>query len=153
MQFICDAPGQKSWFRIETENEAIFEAEAMKVSIDAPFRIERDAAVQSYRPQARLRAIERDIGLGAHVLRTMPIYLTLRDREGTALANAVLPAKDDLQEDHHAVVIGPGHADPFASQAEAIHALELHYGVSLQTKRFAVEEEDVLIWPTCQILP
>ena len=152
MQFICDAPGRKSWFRIETESEAIFEAEAMRVSIDAPFRIEREAAVKSYRPQSRLRAIERDIGLSAHVLRTMPIYLTLRDLEGTALANAVLPADGDCEEDHHAVVIGPGHADPFASQAEAIRALERHYGVRLQTKPIAVEE-DVLIWPSCQIFP
>jgi hypothetical protein len=26
MQYVCDAPGDKTWFRIETENEAALDA-------------------------------------------------------------------------------------------------------------------------------
>src|SRR5512142_1083633 len=96
MQFVCDAPNRAVWFRVETEGEAAIESEIMRHAVEKYFRRERDAAVKSYRP-ADGAFIERDIGLNAHVQKTMPLFLTLRDKEGTPLATAMLPpeGKDD----------------------------------------------------------
>jgi len=124
----------------------MLESEVMKVRIDTEFRNERDRATRSYRPHPRLQSIERDIGLNAHVLRVMPIFLTLRDREGTALANAVLPPEDKSRGVDHSVVVGPDYANPFASQSDAIKALEQHYDISLQP-RMLEEQDDYLFWP------
>jgi len=90
MQFICYAPGRRTWFRIETEAEAAAESEAMHHAVEKYFRREHDAAVSSYRPTVTAY-IERDIGLKAHVLRTMPVFLTLREHDGTPIATAMLP--------------------------------------------------------------
>jgi hypothetical protein len=59
-------------------------------TVEKYFRREREKAVQSWRPE-RPNAIERDIGLEARVQREMPLFLTLRDREGNALTTAMLP--------------------------------------------------------------
>src|SRR5712675_2816958 len=85
MQYVCDAPKGKTWFRIETEGEAAHESRLMSHTVEKYFCREREKAVQSWRPE-RPNAIERDIGLEAHVQREMPLFLTLRDREGNALA-------------------------------------------------------------------
>ena len=90
MQYVCDAPNGKAWFRIETEGEAVHESRLMSHTVEKYFRREREKAVQSWRPE-RPNAIERDIGLKAHVEREMPLFLTLRDREGNALTTAMLP--------------------------------------------------------------
>src|SRR6266446_5487163 len=90
MQYVCDAPKGKTWFRIETEGEAAHESRLMSHTVEKYFCREREKAVQSWRPE-RPNAIERDIGLEAHVQREMPLFLTLRDREGNALATAMLP--------------------------------------------------------------
>jgi hypothetical protein len=90
MQYVCDAPMGKTWFRIETEGEAAHESRLMRHTVEKYFCREREKAVQSWRPE-RPNAIERDIGLEAHVQREMPLFLTLRDREGNALATAMLP--------------------------------------------------------------
>ena len=90
MQYVCDAPTGKTWFRIETEGEAAHESRLMRHTVEKYFCREREKAVQSWRPK-RPNAIERDIGLEAHVQREMPLFLTLRDREGNALATAMLP--------------------------------------------------------------
>jgi hypothetical protein len=90
MQYVCDAPKGKTWFRIETEGEAMHESRLMGHTVEKHFRREREKAVQSWRPE-RPNAIERDIGLEAHVQREMPLFLTLRDREGNALTTAMLP--------------------------------------------------------------
>src|SRR6516165_4658945 len=90
MQYVCDAPKGKTWFRIETEGEAAHESRLMSHTVEKYFRRERDKAIQSWRPE-RPNAIERDIGLEAHVQREMPLFLTLRDREGNALTTAMLP--------------------------------------------------------------
>jgi len=90
MQYVCDAPKGKTWFRIETEGEAAHESRLMRHTVEKYFCREREKAVQSWRPE-RPNAIERDIGLEAHVQREMPLFLTLRDREGNALATAMLP--------------------------------------------------------------
>src|SRR5258706_10024942 len=90
MQYVCDAPDGKTWFRIETEGEAAHESRLMSHAVEKYFRRDREKAVQSWRPE-RPNAIERDIGLEAHVQREMPLFLTLRDGEGNALSTAMLP--------------------------------------------------------------
>jgi hypothetical protein len=90
MQYVCDAPNGKAWFRIETEGEAVHESRLMSHAVEKYFRREREKAVQSWRPEWP-NAIERDIGLEAHIQREMPLFLTLRDGEGNALTTAMLP--------------------------------------------------------------
>src|SRR6266850_3803455 len=64
MQYVCDAPMGKTWFRIETEGEAAHESRLMRHTVEKYFCREREKAVQSWRPE-RPNAIERDIGLEA----------------------------------------------------------------------------------------
>ena len=132
MEYVCDAPGKKTWFRIETEGEATMEAEAMRHAVDNHFRHARLQAIAAYRPAATLRLIERDIALGAHVKRAMPQFLTLRDRDGTALATAMLPPAGKDADAYAPTVFGPNRGDAFATEGEAIAALEKHSGVKLQ---------------------
>jgi hypothetical protein len=77
MQYVCDAPDGKIWFRIETEGEAMHASRLMSHTVEKYFRREREKAVQPWR-QERPNAIERDIGLEALVQREMPLFLTLR---------------------------------------------------------------------------
>ncbi len=86
----------------------------MHHSLDHRFRHAREAAARTYRPSPRLRPFERDIGLGAHIARTMPMFLTLRDPEGTPLATALLPQTRDC--DYPPSVVGPDYSDPFAGR-------------------------------------
>lgn len=133
MQYVCDAPGRKTWFRIETEGEAAIETEAMRHGVDNHFRHLAKEAAASYRPDDRLRPIERNIGLKAHVERTMPVFLTLRDREGTALATAMLPPKGTSRAAFDPLIMGPDYSDPKSEHADAIGALEKHFGVDLRS--------------------
>lgn len=135
MQYVCDAPGRKTWFRIETDVEAAAESEMMRHAVEKYFRRERDAAVAKYKP-VTTAFIERDIGLNAHVLRTMPMFVTLRENDGTPLATAMLPpgGKDD-GGDFRIIVVGPANGDPFAAQSDAIEALGKHFGLSLTRER------------------
>ncbi len=87
MRFVCDAAGQKTWFRIETEAEAAQESELMRHAVEKHFRRAHEQASQAYRP---VPFVEQDIGRAAHVRRTMPVFLTLRDGEGNVLATAML---------------------------------------------------------------
>ncbi len=90
MKYVCDAPGEKTWFRIETQAEAAVESDVMRHAVEKFFSQEQEKATQSYQPPSR-SFIEQDIGLSAHVQRAMPLFLTLRDAEGNALATAMLP--------------------------------------------------------------
>jgi len=134
MQYVCDAPNKKTWFRIETEGEAMMEAEAMHHSLDYRFRHAREAAIGSYMPPAQLRPFERNIGLGAHIARTMPLFLTLRDNEGTPLATAMLP--QSACGDYPPSVVGPDYADAYRSEDGAIAALEKHLGRTLRRESY-----------------
>jgi hypothetical protein len=134
MQYICDAPGRRTWFRIETEAEAAAESEEMRHAVEKYFRRERDAAVASYRPTAT-SYIERDIGLKAHVLRTMPLFLTLREHDGTPIATAMLPPNGKEFDDFRMIIVGSSNSDPFATHDEAIQALAKHYGLTLNRER------------------
>ena len=51
MQYVCDAPNGKAWFRIETEGEAVHESRLMSHTVEKYFRREREKAVQSWRPE------------------------------------------------------------------------------------------------------
>ena len=134
MQFICDAPGRRTWFRIETEAEAAAESETMHHAVEKYFRRESDAAISSYRPTAT-SYIERDIGLKAHILRTMPLFLTLREHDGTPIATAMLPPNGKEFDDFRMIIVGPSNGDPFATHDEAMQALATHYGLTLNRER------------------
>lgn len=130
MQYVCDAPGRKTWFRIETEGEAATESEVMKHAVEKYFRREHEKAVQSYQPTSTA-FIERDIGLKAHVQRAMPWFLTLRDNEGNALATAMLPAGGKDDGAFRIIIVGPNNGDPYVAHDEAIAALGKHLGLTL----------------------
>ncbi|HTP76552.1 MAG TPA: hypothetical protein VMJ73_06185 [Rhizomicrobium sp.] len=134
MQFICEAPGRRTWFRIETEAEAAAEAEEMRHAVEKYFRRERDAAAKTYQP-AVTSYIERDIGLKAHILRSMPLFLTLRENDGTPLATAMLPPQGKACDDFRMIIVGPSNADPFGAHDTSIQALARHFGLVLDRER------------------
>ncbi|MGZ5940234.1 MAG: hypothetical protein ACXWLD_09465 [Rhizomicrobium sp.] len=134
MQFICDAPDRRTWFRIETEAEAAAESETMHHAVEKYFRREREAAEKSYRPTVT-SYIERDIELKAHILRTMPLFLTLRAHDGTPLATAMLPPEGKAFDDFRMIIVGPANADPFARHDESIQALAKFFGLTLNRER------------------
>jgi hypothetical protein len=134
MQYICDAPDGKTWFRLETEGEAEQESQLMSHAVARYFRREWEKAAASYQPSSS-RSIERDIGLKAHIAREMALFLTLRDSGGAGLATAMLPpgGADDLA--FRIIIVGPANADPYPAEGEAIEALGRHYGLSLTRER------------------
>jgi hypothetical protein len=130
MRYECDAPGGMTWFRLETEAEAEAESDLMGHAVSRFFSRAWQAARATYTPQPGL---ERDIGLKAHLARAMPLFLTLRDGEGTAHVTAMVPqegaegAVADLHESwRRPIVVGAANSDPFRSYADAIEALALH---------------------------
>ncbi|MEI9996819.1 MAG: hypothetical protein WDM91_19655 [Rhizomicrobium sp.] len=135
MQFVCDAPGRRTWFRIETEAEATAESETMRHAVEKYFRRAYEAAVRSYRPASTISYIERDIGLGAHVRRSMPLFLTLREHDGTPLATAMLPPGGTEDAVFRTIIVAAANGDPFATFGEAIAALGSHFDLSLTRER------------------
>ncbi len=138
MRFVCDAAGGKAWFRIETEAEAVRESELMRHAVEKHFRRAHEQASQSYKP-APGPFVERDIGREAHIRRAMPVFLTLRDGEGNALATAMLPPQRQAAgRDGPAVcpmVVGPGNGDPYPEHGDAIRDLGRHFGLALDRAR------------------
>jgi hypothetical protein len=134
MQFVCDAPNGKAWFRIETEAEAAHESRLMGHTVEKYFCREREKAVQSFRPE-RPDSIERDIGLKAHIQREMPLFLTLRDGEGNALATAMLPPGGKDRGDFRIIIVAEANADPYPQHDAAIAVLGAYYGVTLDRDR------------------
>ena len=130
MQFICDAPGGKSWFRIETEGEAAFESDAMSHAVEKHFHLAWDAAMESY-PASGRSFVEQNIGLKDHIRRAMPLFLTLRDAEGNALATAMLPPGGQYDPAFRIIVVGPSNRDPYPEHEGAIARLGLHFGLNL----------------------
>jgi hypothetical protein len=90
MRYVCDAPDGKVWFRLETQAEAARESDAMNHAVDKHFQQAVEKASTSYKPVSQV-SFEQNIGLADHITRVMPVFLTLRDGEGTALATAMLP--------------------------------------------------------------
>ena len=118
MRYVCDAPGARTWFRIETEEEACQESALMRHSMAQRFHLEMDKARQSFRPVSAV-FIEGEIGLKAHLLREMPLFLTLRDAEGAPLATAMLP-QAACPPSVRPIILGKGNIDPSMSYADAV---------------------------------
>ena len=131
MEYICDAPGDKTWFRLVSESEAAYESELMRHAVEKYFRREWEKATESYRPLTTV-FIEQDIGKGAHIKREMPMFLTLRDDEGTPLVTAMLPPNGRHDRSFGSIIVGPANADPYKLHADAIEALATHYDIPLE---------------------
>ncbi|PVE20284.1 hypothetical protein DC522_33250 [Microvirga sp. KLBC 81] len=134
MQYICDTPGSKSWFQIETEAEAVRESDAMGHAVEKHFRRACEAATNTYRSTSS-SFIEQDIGLKAHVRRVMPLFLTLRDAEGEALVTAMLPPGGRHDPNARIIIVGPKNEDPYPVHETAIRKLGEHFGLSLDRAR------------------
>jgi len=134
MQHICDAPGNKTWFRMETEGEAEHESALMDHAVAKHFRAEREKAVASYQPTSR-HVFEQNIGLEPHVQREMPWFLTLRDAEGDGLATAMLPPGGREDPSFGVIIVGKSNSDPYPEHGEAIEALARQLGMDLDRDR------------------
>jgi hypothetical protein len=134
MQFVCDAPDGKTWFRIETEAEAAAESDLMSHAVEKHFRQARERAAESYKPVSEV-FFEQNIGLAAHLQRTMPLFLTLRDGEGAGLATAMLPPCGQPGSAFGPIIVGFGNRDPYPEHDAAIEALGRHYGMALERAR------------------
>jgi hypothetical protein len=131
MRYVCDAPGGKTWFRLETEAEAEAEAALMHHAVDKHFRRFHAAALESYRAPPGTPTFEQAIGLKDHIARVMPVFLTLRADDGEGLATAMLPPGGRNQVNFKTIVVGPSNGDPYESHDDAIEALADHFGLEL----------------------
>lgn len=134
MRYICEAPDGKTWFRLETDLEAAREAEMMHHAVEKFFRQEQEKAAKSFEPPSKL-FIEQEIGLKAHIQRTMPMFLTLRDDDGNAYVTAMLPPSGKDVRGFTPIIVGPGNSDPYPAHGEAIRALGHHFGIELDRSR------------------
>jgi hypothetical protein len=134
VQYVCDAPGGKTWFRIETEAEATAESALMQHAVEKYFREAWEKAARTFRPKSP-RYIEQNIGLKDHIAREMPVFLTLRDRAGNGLATAMLPKGGQDDRAFKIIIVGAGNADPYPDHGDAIRAIGDHYGLSLERTR------------------
>jgi hypothetical protein len=132
MEYVCDAPKNRTWFRLVSEGEAVAESMAMHHAVEKHYRRERERASDSYQPKTTVY-IEQDIGKESYIQRTMPLFLTLRDEDGLALATAMLPP--NARPDGACIVVGRGNADPYPDHGDAIEALGRHYGMTLDRQR------------------
>jgi len=97
----------------------------MNHAVEKYYRREQDKAAAAYRPLTSV-FIEQDIGKAAHLLRAMPLFLTLRNQDGMALVTAMLPAAGQEPGSFRCIIVGPGNADPYDHFADAIRALAEH---------------------------
>ncbi len=134
MKYVCDAPEKRTWFRIESLPEAEQESALMNHAVGKHFRREREAAVAGYRPASSV-FIEQNIGLERHVQQTMPLFLTLRDRDGTALVTAMLPPGGRDDPGFRIIIVGEANADPYREYRPAIEVLASHFHLTLDRER------------------
>jgi len=134
MKYVCDAPGGRTWFRIETLDEAAKESALMNHAVEKHFRQQRECAATSFKPASTVY-IEQNIGLESHVQREMPMFLTLRNRDGDGLATAMLPPGGKERAGFRIIIVGPENADPYAEHGDAIRVLGTHFGVTLDRER------------------
>ena len=106
MQFVCDGPNG-TWFRFETEGEATLESQLMEHSVEKYFLQAVEEATKSFVPPASSVGFEQKIGLKSHVLKVMPIFLTLRDSSGGGLVTAMLPPAGKDERSFRPIVVGP----------------------------------------------
>ena len=135
MEYVCDAPGRKTWFRIETEAEAVRESEAMNHTVEKYFRQAQEHAAATYVRPRSSAFIEQDIGLKAHIRRAMPVFLTLRDADGKALVTAMLPPAARDNGSFRPIIVGFANSDPFVHHGDAIRTLGAHFGLVLDPTR------------------
>ncbi len=134
MRYVCDAPAGKTWFRIETEAEAVSESDVMRHAVEKFFRKEQEKAAQTYQPISKV-SFEQEIGLKAHIQREMPLFLTLRDGDGNPLATAMLPPGGHDDRSFRPIIVGLANADPYVEHADAIRVLGQHFGMALERTR------------------
>ena len=134
MKYICDAPGNRTWFRIETDSEAATKSDAMQHAVEKYFRKEMERATQSYRPGSSV-FIEQEIGLKSHLQREMPLFLTLRADDGAPLVTAMLPPRGKEDPGFRPIIVGQRNGDPYAEHADAIRALAQHFRIALDRAR------------------
>ncbi len=132
MEYVCDAPKDRTWFRLMSEGEAIAESLTMHHAVEKHYRRERERAIDAYQPATTV-FIEQDIGKEAYIQRVMPIFLTLRDQDGMALVTAMLPPKG--RPEGTCIVVGRGNADPYPDHGDAIETLGRHFGMTLDRHR------------------
>jgi hypothetical protein len=130
MKFVCDTPGPKSWFWIETEAEAALESDAMGHAVEKHFAQAWQVAARSYRAIPG-SFVEQNIGLKAHIRSVMPMFLTLRSPDGQALATAMLPPGGRYDPAGRIIIVGPANRDPYPEHGEAIRILGEHFGLTL----------------------
>jgi hypothetical protein len=128
MEYVCDAPNNLTWFRLVTEGEAVAESLDMRHAVEKHYRRERERAADAFQPSTSV-FIEQDINKEAHIRRSMPLFLTLRNEDGKALVTAMLPSKG--RGGGGCIIVGPGNADPYPQHAAAIAALGDHFGITL----------------------
>jgi hypothetical protein len=134
MQYVCDAASH-TWFRIETQAEAALESAAMNHAVEKYFRQAYEQAAKSYVPPRSSAYIEQNIGLKAHIQRTMPVFLTLRDGEGKALVTAMLPPAGQDEHTFRPIIVGFENTDPYHEHGEAIGLLGEHFDLELDPDR------------------
>ncbi|MBV9249140.1 MAG: hypothetical protein JO227_07860 [Acetobacteraceae bacterium] len=134
MEYICDAPDGCTWFRLVTEGEAAAESLSMRHAVEKHFRREWERASESFRPTSTV-FIEQDIGKKAHIQRTMPLFLTLRNEDGETLATAMLPPGGRRDPNFTCIIVGQGNSDPYPEHGAAIRALAEHFGLTLERSR------------------
>jgi hypothetical protein len=134
MKYVCDAPGGKTWFRIETEAEAVAESDVMRHAVEKFFRKEQEKAAQTFKPLSTVY-FEQEIGLKAHIQRQMPLFLTLRDDDGTALVTAMLPPGGQDDRTFRPIIVGLANSDPYVEHADAIRGLGQQFGLALERAR------------------
>lgn len=134
MEYVCDAPPH-TWFRIMTESEAAQESKAMDHAVEKYFRQMQERAAASYVPPRSGLYVEQSIGRKDHIKRTMPLFVTLRDKEGKALVTAMLPPGGRDADSFRPIVVGKSNADPYLEYADAIEALGTHYSLTLDPDR------------------
>jgi hypothetical protein len=134
MKYVCDAPGGHTWFRLENDSEAAQESSLMGHAVEKFFRREWEKAAQSFVPASKL-FIEQDIGRRDHIQREMPLFATLRNDNGDALATAMLPPGGKPDPSFTSIIVGPKNSDPFTDYRAAIDALGKHFGLQLDRER------------------
>lgn len=134
MKYVCDAPAELTWFRIETDAEAARESELMGHAVEKHFLLAKEASRGRYTPTSK-SFIEQDIGLKAHFERDMPMFLTLRDRNGDAKVTAMLPPGGKDTPGFRIIIVGANNGDPYPDNDEAIEALGAHFGLALDRAR------------------
>ncbi len=134
MRFVVDAPKGKTWFRLETEVEAVQESELMHHAVEKYFRLEQVKATQSFQPGGGA-FFEQEIGLRAHIQHEMPLFLTLRDEDGKAHATAMLPPRGQEDPTFRIIIVGASNGDPYADDADAISTLAMHFQLNLERER------------------